>query len=67
MVMFQKRKFMVRRKTGLCLKKHSDKLIGHINFAGNYKKHYFVQNLYEVCSRFFHKIFDPANKKRFDC
>ena len=26
-----------------------------------------VQNLYEVCSRFFHKIFDSAKEKRFDC
>ena len=26
-----------------------------------------IQNLYEVCSRFFHKIFDSTNEKRFDC
>ena len=28
---------------------------------------FYIQNLYEVCSRFFHKIFDSAIEKRFDC
>ena len=26
-----------------------------------------IRNLYEVCSTFFHKIFDSAKEKRFDC